>query len=137
MKSVHSKIEPNTLIATIMRSGDISEYRTDLSPSEEFLQGCARKIDKSVKVPAHKHIKTLRETTITQESWVIHKGSVRVAYYDIDDSFLLETDLHEGDCAILYRGGHSLEVLENNTVFYEFKNGPYFGVDVDKENLNV
>ena len=117
---VHSKIEPDTLIAIVNRFDDISEYRTDLSPPEEFLQGCARKISKSVQVPAHKHI-----------------GSVRVAYYDIDDSFLLETDLHEGDCAILYRGGHSLEVLEDNTIFYEFKTGPYFGVDADKENLNV
>tara|TARA_R110001592_G_scaffold337626_1_gene624389 strand:- start:2507 stop:2917 length:411 start_codon:yes stop_codon:yes gene_type:complete len=134
---VHSKIEPDTLIAIVNRFDDISEYRTDLSPPEEFLQGCARKISKSVQVPAHKHIGIVRETTITQESWIIHKGSVRVAYYDIDDSFLLETDLHEGDCAILYRGGHSLEVLEDNTIFYEFKTGPYFGVDADKENLNV
>ena len=45
--------------------------------------------------------------------------------------------LKKGDVAILYRGGHSFKVIEENTVFYEIKNGPYIGSKFDKENIIV
>jgi len=44
--------------------------------------------------------------------------------------------LEDGDCLVLFRGGHSLEVLDKNTIMYEFKTGPYFGFEKDKETIN-
>ena len=37
---------------------------------------------------------------------------------------------------ILFRGGHSLKVIANNTEFYEIKNGPYQKNIKDIQYLN-
>ena len=63
-------------------------------------------------------------------------GKVKASFYDLDDSFLCDRIIEKGDVVVFYRGGHSLEVLEDNTIFYEFKNGPYFGVSNDKEKIH-
>ena len=136
MKKIYSKINSNKLILSILRYDDKSEYRTDICPDNEFLQISGRKIKSGVKVKAHKHIPFERVTNITQEAWVVFEGCVKGTFYDLDDSVLYETKIKKGDVICLFRGGHSLEVLEEDTIFYEFKTGPYFGVDADKESIN-
>ena len=135
MERFYSKKEKEKLIFSLLRFEEISEKRIDLSPDDEFMQVCGRKMSCGVLVPAHKHIETIRETNLTQESWVLLKGSVKAKFYDIDNCFLCERVLKSGDVITLYRGGHSLEVLEDDTIFYEFKNGPYYGIEKDKEKI--
>ena len=135
MKQIYSKTDPTKLILSELKYSDIKDYRTDLSPDEEFLQVSGRKLKLDTIVPAHKHLQINRITKITQEAWVVLKGKVQGIFYDWHDSILHESILTDGDCIVLYRGGHSLEVLEEDTVFYEFKTGPYFGVEADKEKL--
>ena len=134
MLSIYSKIDPNKLILSLMRYEDISEYRTDICPDEEYLQASGRKLKKGLKVKAHKHIKIERKTDITQEAWVVFEGCIKGTFFDLDDSILYETNIEKGDMIVLFRGGHSLEVLDEDTIFYEFKTGPYFGRD--KEFIN-
>tara|TARA_B100001057_G_C22523892_1_gene823001 strand:- start:175 stop:588 length:414 start_codon:yes stop_codon:yes gene_type:complete len=136
MERYYSKKEEGKLIFSLLRFEEISERRTDLSPDQEFLQVCGRVMPSGIGVPPHRHIETHRETNLTQEAWVLLKGKVRARFYDIDDSFLCERNVGAGDAIVLYRGGHSLEVLEDDTIFYEFKNGPYFGVSKDKEKID-
>jgi len=135
MKKIYSKIDPTKLILSELRFHEISEYRTDLSPDEEFLQVSGRKLKLGTIVPAHKHLQIDRTTNITQEAWIILNGKVKGIFYDLDNSILYESILTDGDCIVLYRGGHSLEVVEEDTIFYEFKTGPYFGIDIDKEKI--
>ena len=134
MLSIYSKIDPNKLILSLMRYEDISEYRTDICPDEEYLQASGRKLKRALKVKAHKHIKIERKTDITQEAWVVFEGCIKGTFFDLDDSILYETNIEKGDIVVLFRGGHSLEVLDEDTIFYEFKTGPYFGQD--KEFIN-
>ena len=136
MKHIYSKINPNKLILALMRYNDISEHRTDLSPDEEYLQISGRKIKGGTKVKAHKHTPIERKTDITQEAWVVFEGCIKGTFYDLDDSILYETDIRKGDIIVLFRGGHSLEVLDDDTIFYEFKTGPYLGIEADKETIN-
>ncbi len=133
---VFSKVSPQTLIASCVANKDISDYREDLSPAEELVQVCARNLKLDVKIKAHKHNPQHRETELTQEAWVILSGKLKAVLYDLDDSFLTEIILEPGDCIVLFRGGHSLEVLADNTKFYEFKNGPYNGIQTDKQPIN-
>jgi len=135
MKKILSKINQDKLISTIIRKSDITGYRKDLSPESEFIQVSARKFEELIKVEPHKHFKLDRETDRTQETWIIIQGSVKAKIFDLDDQLLLEEDLFSGDCIVLFRGGHSLEVLEKNTIMYEVKNGPYFGKLNDKTNI--
>jgi hypothetical protein len=32
-----------------------------------------------------------------------------------------------------FRGGHNYYILEEDTIVYEYKTGPYLGQDLDKE----
>ena len=136
MERVYSKVDKDKLVLALMRYDDISEYRTDLSPDEEYLQISGRKLEKGLKVKAHKHIPIERKTDITQEAWVVFEGCIKGTFYDLDDSVLYETEIGKGDVIVLFRGGHSLEVLDEDTIFYEFKTGPYFGVEADKEAIS-
>ena len=118
-----------------LKKNEISEYRTDLSSGNEILQGCARKLKENVYVAPHRHMPIVRSTLGTQEAWVVIEGKVLATLFDIDNSKLAEIELDAGSCMIFFNGGHSLRALEDNTFFYEFKNGPYYGFDKDKYNI--
>ena len=82
----------------------------------------------------YKHLwKKIRvEKTIAQESWVVIKGSVCVHLYDVDDSHLGDEIIKTGDCSITFEGGHTYTILEDDTIVYEYKTGPYYGQKLDK-----
>ena len=52
--------------------------------------------------------------------------------YDIDDTLLCEHIVKAGDITITLEGGHGYEIMEDNTMVYEFKTGPYEGQSLDK-----
>ena len=57
---------------------------------------------------------------------------MKVILYDLDDNILATPILNEGDCSITFRGGHNYECMEDDTIVYEYKTGPYQGVKKDK-----
>tara|TARA_B110000116_G_C16523542_1_gene441114 strand:- start:210 stop:623 length:414 start_codon:yes stop_codon:yes gene_type:complete len=133
---IYSKINPKKVLLSVLKFEDIKSKRTDISPDSEFIQTSGRILHKDFKVPAHKHNYFKRETNLTQEVWIVLKGRILAKFYDLDDAFIYETILNGGDCITIFRGGHELTVLEDNTYFYEVKNGPYYGVEKDKIDLN-
>ena len=135
MKNIYSKSNKEYLLASIINKSTITDYRQDLSPEDEFIQVSARKFDKLITVAPHKHLKIDRRSDITQETWIIIEGKVKAQIFDINDKLQNKEILSSGDCIVLFRGGHSLEVLEKNTIMYEVKNGPYFGKINDKIDL--
>jgi hypothetical protein len=82
----------------------------------------------------HKHIEKNRcfEKMIAQESWLVVKGKVKCIFYDIDDSIICEKILNAGDASFTLYGGHNYEILEEDTFVYEYKTGPYEGIEMDK-----
>lgn len=129
MKQIYSKVYPDSLLYSIIKLNNISQYRTDISPENEFLQVSARKLQKNTVIKEHKHLNIDRKSTITQEAWLLISGQIKGIFYDLDDTIVGTEILEAGDCAVLYRGGHRLEVLEEDSIFYEFKTGPYLGND--------
>jgi len=136
MKRVYSNIEQGILLLTICHFDDITESRKDLSPESECLQAAAKKIPSGIKFRPHRHNEVVRNTRHTQEAWVVLQGKILAKFYDLDDQIILEEELSTGSCAIVYRAGHGFEVLEDETVLYEFKSGPYFGSETDKEFID-
>ncbi len=131
MEKYFSKIEPQKLLHLVNRLNDITE-RTNIAPEEEFLQLASLKMKKGQTFKAHKHINFEKITNIAQESWVVIKGSVKCIFYDLDDSILAEPILKPGDCSMTFRGGHNYLILEDDTIVYEYKTGPYLGQEMDK-----
>ena len=113
--------------------------RQDLIDANEFIQLASIQLSKNQTFKPHKHKwkKTTFSEFIAQEAWVVISGSVKVDYYDIDDSFLESIILNEGDCTITLAGGHNYTSLEEDTLVYEFKTGPYLGLDLDKEFCKI
>jgi len=109
--------------------------RVDICPDEEGLQVASLTIRKGHRFRPHKHISRPREIGITQETWIVMSGLVRVSYYDIDDSLINKFTLYPGDCTITLGGGHTYEALTTSSV-YEVKTGPFESVEADKEVID-
>lgn len=131
MQEIQSKIN-NILLHAIYRMEDFKQERQDISCPHEFLQVAALKLPLDKTFKPHQHLAGIKETKITQEAWVVIRGKVEVYYYDMDGEFLELTRLNAGDVSITFYGGHNYLSLEEDTLVYEFKTGPYLGQEKDK-----
>lgn len=132
MREIYSKVEEGVLLHVVHRFSEIKHGRNDLVAPEEFLQVSASMFPEGKTFTPHKHNTDKKETTITQESWIVIQGKVKVVFYDLDDTIIAEEILERGDLSITLRGGHTYFILEDDTISYEFKTGPYFGQKRDK-----
>ena len=131
MEEIVSK-DGSTLLHKIFRKEDFVESRTDISPEEEYLQLSSLRMNKGKTFKPHKHIVHEKLTDIAQESWVVVRGKVKAILYDLDDQIIREVVLSQGDVSITYRGGHNYLILEDDTLVYGYKTGPYLGQELDK-----
>jgi cupin fold WbuC family metalloprotein len=133
MEKIYSKIETEKLLHIINRLDEI-DGRSEVIPENNFIQCATLKMEKNKTFPPHKHITKERHYTeqIAQESWVVIKGSVRCILFDIDDTIIATPILQAGDASFTLYGGHTYEILEEDTIVYEYKTGPYEGQLLDK-----
>ena len=136
MEKIYSKVETDKLLHVINRLEEING-RTEVIPEDNFIQCATLKMEKDKTFPPHKHITKDRHYTeqIAQESWVVIKGSVRCILFDIDDQIIATPILYPGDASFTLYGGHTYEILEEDTIVYEYKTGPYEGQSLDKTFL--
>lgn len=134
MLKIYSKVEPGLLLHIVNHLSDI-DGRTEIIPEDNFLQCATICLSKDKKFPPHYHIKKERhyKEQIAQESWIVVRGKVRCIMYDIDNTTVLATPtLEPGDASFTLQGGHTYEILEEDTIVYEYKTGPYEGQELDK-----
>ena len=144
MKLIYSKIKTSKLLHLVHKLEDIEKMSTNkglarknVVPVDEFLQLSTLKMDKGRTFESHKHIyKDGEKKVIAQESWMVVKGKVKVIMYDLDDTIIDEVILEAGDCSMTFAGGHNYIIQEDDTIVYEYKTGPYKGINNDKVMLN-
>jgi cupin fold WbuC family metalloprotein len=134
MEKIYSKVETDKLLHVINRLDEING-RTEVIPEDNFIQCATLKMEKDKTFPPHKHITKDRhyKEQIAQESWVVIKGSVRCILFDIDDQIIATPILYPGDASFTLYGGHTYEILEEDTIVYEYKTGPYESQSLDKK----
>ena len=135
MLRLFSTVADGVLLHAIQRADDVDPGRTDLCPDEEFLQVSALRLHEGRTFRPHYHIEQHRSSDIAQESWIVVRGRVAVRLYDLDHSVLHDAVLGPGDLSITFRGGHSYTALDDDTLVYEYKTGPYQGQEKDKAFL--
>src|SRR5210317_298088 len=136
MRKIYSKIKPDKLLHIIVRKSDLTAGRTDVVSEENFLQCALLNMQKDKTFKAHKHIwKNRKRDVIAQESWIVIEGRVKCTLYDLDNSVIEEPILERGDASFTLEGGHNYTSLENDTLVYEYKTGPYEGQELDKTFL--
>ena len=136
--NIYSNIDEGKLLHIIVRSKDF-KGREEIVPENNFIQCAALKMPKDKTFPPHKHItkeRTYKEQ-IAQESWVVITGKVRCILYDTDDTVISTPILEAGDASFTLYGGHTYEILEEDTIVYEYKTGPYEGQQLDKEFIDA
>ena len=133
MTKIYSKIDPSKLLHMIVRQEDIKEGRTDLCPTEQFLQCAALRLPKGTTFKAHRHISKEVPSIYPDESWHIISGSCHIFMYDTDGVYLDRFPLHPGDTSFSFSdAGHNYEVATDDFKCMEYKVGPYLGVESDK-----
>ena len=133
MYDIYSKINPEKLLHKINRLDDIHS-RTDICEDHQFIQLATLKMEAGKTFRPHQHIwkPTPVKKIIAQESWVIIQGSVEVSFFDTDGTLLEKQIIRRGDCSLTFEGGHTYLILEDDTIVYEYKTGPYQGQELDK-----
>ena len=132
-----SKVDPSKLLHVVVRKEDLTPGRVEVVPEDNFIQCALLNMEKGKTFKPHRHIfKERTRNVIAQESWIVVQGSVKCTFYDLDDSVLVEPVLNPGDASFTLEGGHTYTILENNTLVYEYKTGPYEGQALDKIFLN-
>jgi len=137
MKKIYSKKDSSKLLHLINRFEDIIE-RTNVAPDDQFIQLATLRMGAGKTFRPHQHIwkPAPRKEVIAQESWVIIQGSDTIHMYDTDGTHLGDETIYKGDCSITFEGGHTFTILEDDTVIYEYKTGPYTGIENDKVFIN-
>jgi hypothetical protein len=140
MKRIYSKVNQsllhfNFLTSELLADGELN--RADLIDPENFLQLSILKLNQTDTFAPHVHIERDNKMRCVkaQESWVIMQGSVRVDYFDLDDTYLDSDILSEGSVSVTLHGGHSYTAISKEARVLEFKSGPYEGKHVDKRMI--
>jgi len=138
MEKIYSKIEPETLLHIIVKKEDMLPGRQDIVSEENFIQCSMLNMEKNRTFKPHRHIWKQRDRlVIAQESWIVIQGRVECIFYDLDDTIIATPILEVGDASFTLQGGHNYIILEDNTLVYEYKTGPYEGQILDKIFLDA
>ena len=133
MEKIYSKVKPETLLHRIVRKADMQPGRQDVVSENNFIQCSILNMENGKTFKPHKHIwKERTRNVIAQESWIVVQGKVKCIFYDLDDTVIAEPILEVGDASFTLEGGHNYVILEDNTLVYEYKTGPYEGQSLDK-----
>ena len=137
MEIIYSKLNKKRILHIIHRLDDFNKIqkgdRNDIIDAQEFIQLSTLRMNNGQTFKPHQHIwKDGEKKVIAQESWVVIRGSVKCYFYDTDGALIGEPILNSGDCSITLAGGHTYSILEDDTLVYEYKTGPYKGSENDK-----
>lgn len=122
-------------MASVFSVSDAKKGLTFFTDDSDFLQVGSWNYQHGKKLLAHNHNIVERTVNRTQEFIFIAQGSLKASVYDEDDQLLEDVILEQGGCMICHAGGHGYEILSDDTVVMEIKNGPYMGADRDRRRL--
>lgn len=98
---------------------------TALTEADGALQALAFNYSQGTVVSAHRHTPAERITNQLQECIVVIKGKVRASLYSDAGECVKKLDIGAGELFITFNAGHGFEILEEGTLLYEIKNGPF------------
>ncbi len=131
------KIEyEGTLLALILRAAYEPEEVSFVTSRDNPLQLGILKHRQGTKIRPHIHRsfpKTIKEM---QEVLHIEYGKVEAEFWGSTCKKIGGAMLNTGDTILLLSGGHSFNILEDSKII-EVKQGPYYGVEKDKKNLDI
>lgn len=106
------------------------------SEDGDFIQVGTWGYDLGKVLPPHIHNKGVaRQVDRTQEVIHVIEGRVKASIFSEDERLVESLTVERGDTLALFAGGHSYEILDDDTCVLEVKNGPYVGPDRDRRRF--
>lgn len=124
------------VLALIMRADYEIEGASFITPRDNPLQVGVLKHQRGSKIKPHIHKYFPKTISEVQEVLHIEYGKVKAEFYESSGKKVRSAILNCGDTILLLSGGHGFSMLENSKMI-EVKQGPYHGVEEDKEHLNI
>jgi len=125
------------VLAKKMTIDDFAPGLNFFSNEEDALQIGSWNYQAGQKLAAHNHNIVSRESNRTQEFIVLLRGSLRADIYTEGDVFVESVIIHAGEGLLNLAGGHGYEILDDDTIVIESKNGPYPGAEADRRRLDT
>jgi hypothetical protein len=136
MIKIYSKVQPGLLLHQVFHRSDAKRGREDIVHPDNFIQCASLVFDKGTTFKPHIHRYNERSwNVISQESWIVLKGSVMCHFYDIDGKHIQDEQLNVGDASFTLAGAHTYTILEDDSQIMEYKTGKYLGQENDKVML--
>lgn len=132
IRRITSEHDASLLLHALVSTSMVTSGRLDVSPENEWLQVAVIGLDGGASVAPHAHKQRAKRTesaVMTQEAWVVLRGSIRASLFDEGDALLETVLLRCGDMLVTFRGGHAFDSPAPGTLLLECKNGPYEGRD--------
>ena len=123
----------NVIIAKIYRNSVWPDNLNFYTKDEDFVQVSTWNYNQGKHLKAHKHKVAERMSNRTQEVVFVKSGKMSASFFTDTNEFIDKIIVSAGDFLIIFSGGHSYDILEDKTQILEIKNGPYLGLEKDKE----
>ncbi|MEJ2594734.1 MAG: hypothetical protein P8100_06325 [bacterium] len=133
--NVKEVIKDDKVLARLVRSADWNEGLGFYSHDEEVIQVGTWHYNKGKELLKHMHNEVERTILRTNEVLYVVSGKVKAFIYDLQENFVEELEVNNGDTLILLDCGHGYEILEDDTRVLEIKNGPYLGAETDRRRF--
>lgn len=131
------KITDNgVVLAVIVKQGAVWDKGLNfISDDGDYAQVGFWNYDKGKILQAHVHLEAPRQVLKTQEVIVVRQGSMRADIFTQEEKLCASVNMEAGDIGIFLQGGHGYEILQDNTLVLEVKNGPYVGPESDRKRI--
>jgi len=113
------------IIALLVDNRDIADGTHPVTDSSWSLQLLMMKRQAGHVFAKHTHKAMDRSATDLQEAIVVTSGKLLITVCDRSGADVGAYEVSLGQCLFLADGGYKIEVLEDGSSFFEFKNGPH------------
>lgn len=120
----------NRLLAQVYDMNHVETVEFPTPTNENFQFGFGYIVNEKVFTP-HIHKSVKRELDKTSEFLYVVSGEIQIAIYDENAKFVQDIVLTSNMGLLQFIGGHRI-VMKSNTKYFELKQGPYLGHDIDK-----
>jgi hypothetical protein len=122
-------------LAMKLEDQDFAPGLSFFTADEDFIQVGSWRYPAGKVLAAHNHNRAPRSLDRTQEAVIVLRGRVRAEVFDEEDALAGHLEAGPGEMLVLFHGGHGYQILEDDTLAIEVKNGPYPGADIDRRRL--
>ena len=134
-KEIIEKIYSDDIhIASIVRPELSDEGLTFLTEDENFIQVGIWNYKKDIRLDTHYHNTFPRESTKTNETVYVVKGTIKCNLYKETGEEVSSHTIESGEMIVQFNGAHEYFIIDDALVI-ETKNGPYFGPDKDRTRI--